>query len=150
MKQLLLIIVFAFFSCNQSKEYPKQGTKDILRASPISRIMHTPPGLDKLYGLNIYYASSQTTKGESRMYFVKVYCNYNGWEGIGINDDSIYDKVYYRWENDSLVQFCLFNSTSYNSLSYTYSCFKNNQFGRQELYNKLPIDTIQHYMKLHL
>lgn len=128
------------FACNQPMEYPKQGTKNVIRLSPWNRLVETPLGLDRLYGMNIY-CTSQTAKGESRVYFVKIYCEYNDFGGFTYLDDNIYDKVFYRWENDSLLKFRLFNSGNNRSKSFTYSCFKGNRSMGIDSINGVPIDS---------
>jgi hypothetical protein len=144
MKKLLFILLFTCFACNQPKEYPKLGTKNILKLTSLNKIIKTPVGIKQKYGINIYSTHFEYKNEMTYSYDVRVYCENADFGGFIYGDVILYDKVYYCWENDSLLKFRLFNSINNRSKSFTYSCFKENHTMGIDSINGVPINSVKY------
>lgn len=123
MKRLLLILIFAFFACNQSKEYPKQGTKDIIEETPMLKVSNSSVKPDHLYEMNVVHFSIVRKGEKEQVYILSAYFPNNKVASCGKGSMEFYDKVQYTWANDTVLKFKLFNSS--NNLSESCTLISN-------------------------
>ena len=144
MKRFLFILLLVCISCKQPTELPKQGIEDIIEETPMLKVSKSSAMPDQLYEMTVLHSSYVINGEKKQLYWARLYCEVKDFGGFGHPDDKIYDKFFYRWENDSLVKFRIFNSTNNNSVSFTYSCIGRESWFRTDSINGVPIDSIPH------
>lgn len=145
MKRVLFFLMLGCLACNQPTEVPKHGIKDILDATPLLKVSNSSVKPDHLYEILVFHGSVIRKGKKEQVYALSAYFPNNKDAGCGIGSLEFYDKVQYKWTNDTVLEFKLFNSSNSFSESCTLISYSNGTISVQkDSINGIPIDSISH------